>query len=43
MSFPVPVNLNRFLAPECDFIFGMSDPFPLLYYLHLAPSWMGRD
>src|SRR5688572_14961307 len=23
MSLPVPVNLNRFLAPECVFIFGM--------------------
>jgi hypothetical protein len=21
------VNLNRFLAPECDFIFGMWNPF----------------
>src|SRR4029450_3101779 len=32
MSLPVPVNLNRFLAPECDFIFGMFDPF-LVYVL----------
>src|SRR5215211_1745546 len=30
MSLPAPVNLNRFLAPECVFIFGMFDPF-LLY------------
>jgi hypothetical protein len=27
MSLPVPVNLNRFLAPECVFIFGMWNPF----------------
>src|SRR6185436_20573780 len=27
MSLPVPVNLNRFLAPECVFIFGIYDPF----------------
>jgi hypothetical protein len=32
ISLPVPVNLNRFFAPECDFIFGIFDPF-LLYVL----------
>jgi hypothetical protein len=30
---PVPVNLNRFLAPECDFIFGIFDPFLLCVFL----------
>ena len=24
LSLPVPVFLKRFLAPECDFIFGMA-------------------
>ena len=30
MIFPEPVILNRFLAPECVFIFGMVGPFWML-------------
>jgi hypothetical protein len=43
MSLPVPVNLNRFLAPECDFIFGMSDPFLLSVLPSSRACWMRRD
>src|SRR5258705_12764342 len=31
-TFPEPVILKRFLAPLCDFIFGIEIPF----YVHLA-------
>jgi len=27
LTFPEPVILNRFLAPLCDFIFGIAIPF----------------
>src|SRR5215217_432661 len=41
MSLPVPVTLNRFLAPECVFIFGMFDPF-LLYVVLCYGAAVGQ-